>query len=70
MSYTQQEKLAWEFHGLKNAINTQRALAEIRASEGKGKINMQRSLAALFELAMAEDELKNWKKKHGINTRR
>ena len=69
MSYTQLEKLKWEFHGLKNKIATQRAMASFE-SEGKSKISMQRSLAALFELAIAEDELKIWKKKHGINARR
>jgi hypothetical protein len=69
MSYTQQEKLAWEFYGLQHAINTQHALFSFE-SKGKSKVSMQRALAALFELAMAEDELKNWKKKHGINTRR
>lgn len=69
MSYTQLEKLTWEFHGLKNAIEKQRALASFD-SENKSKVSVQRSLAALFELAMAEDELKIWKKKHGINARR
>ncbi len=69
MSYTQLEKLTWEFYGLKNAIETQRALASF-GSVGKSKVSMQLAMTALFELAMAEDDLKKWKKKNGINTRR
>lgn len=62
MSYAPIEKLAWELHDLKRRIDSQRGYAEAFASLGR----QQQALNALFELALAKDELRDWKRKNGI----
>lgn len=66
MSYALRDKLAWELHGLKRKIDSQRGYAEAFASMGRE----QQTFNALFELALAKDELREWKRKNGIHPRR